>query len=238
MKRNTTGVVDNIMQILIIEDAVSLADTIAEVLVKNNYGVDIAYDGKSGYESAVSGIYDMVILDIMLPEMNGYEVLRRLRRERMDVPVLVLSAKSELQDKVDGFVEGADDYVTKPFEIQELLLRIRAILRRRHNPGGDILSFGDLQMDTARCVISNAVLGKTMQISGKEMKLLEWFLCNPNCVLGKELITEKVWGYDTGAEYNNVEVYISFLRKKLMFLQVRVRIRTVRGIGYLLEEEA
>lgn len=226
------------MQILIIEDAAYLADTIAEALVKNGYGVDVAHDGKYGYESAASGIYDMVILDIMLPKMNGYEVLRRLRQEHIDVPVLVLSAKSELQDKVDGFVEGADDYVTKPFEIQELLLRIRVILRRRHNPGGDMLSFGDLQMDTARCIISNAGKGKTMQISGKEMKLMEWFLCNPNCVLGKELITEKVWGYDSDAEYNNVEVYISFLRKKLKFLQVRVKIRTVRGIGYLLEEEA
>lgn len=225
------------MQILIIEDAVCLADTIAEALTKNNYGAEIVHDGINGYECASSGIYDLVILDIMLPGMNGYEVLRKLRQERVDVPVLVLSAKSELQDKVDGFAEGADDYVTKPFEIKELLLRIRAILRRRNNPGGDTLTFGDLQLDTARCAISNIRLGKTMQISGKEMKLMEWFLCNPRCALGKEQITEKVWGYDSDAEYNNVEVYISFLRKKLKFLQVTVKIRTIRGIGYLLEEE-
>lgn len=225
------------MRILLVEDSINLADTIKEALTKNSYDVDVVHDGVSGYAHASSGIYDIVILDLILPKQDGYEVLRNLRKNHIDVPVLILSAKSTLQDKLDGFIEGADDYVTKPFEIAELLLRIRAILRRRHNPGGDILSFGELQLDMAKCEIMNSKTQKAMQISGKEQLLLEQFLCNPKCVLSKEQITTKVWGYDSSAEYNQVEVYISFLRKKIEFLQVHVKIRTIRGAGYILEEE-
>lgn len=224
------------MRILVIEDAIRLADSILEVLEKNRYDADCAYDGNTGYEYALSGIYDFIILDIMLPEMNGYQVLKKLRLSGIDVPVLILSAKSSLQDKIDGFIEGADDYVTKPFEMEELLVRIRAILRRHHNPGGDRLLLSDMQLDMAKCMLSNMETDRTMQISGKEMQILERFLCNPNCILSKEQIAEKVWGYDSSAEYNNVEVYISFLRRKMKFLQVHVRIRTVRGMGYLIEE--
>lgn len=224
------------MRILVVEDTVRLAETIAEALEHSGYDVDVVHDGRDGYEYAASEIYDIVILDLMLPGMDGYEVLRKLRQERMNVPVLILSAKSQLQDKIDGFTEGADDYVTKPFEMEELLFRIRAILHRRQGIGGNMLVFGDLGLDVGKSVMRNEHAQKKLQLSKKELQILERFLCNPGRILSKEELTEKVWGYESCAEYNQVEVYISFLRKKLAFLQVHVKIRTVRGIGYVLEE--
>lgn len=223
------------MRILIIEDSVRLADTIADALHNKNYIVDIANDGLQGYENAASGIYDMLILDLMLPKMNGYEVLSSLRRDGNDVPVLILSARTELDDKIQGFTVGADDYVTKPFEIQELLMRIQAISQRRIHQ--DILRphAGNLSFDSNTCEISNISTGKSMKISGKEMQLCEFLLINQNQVLEKEQIATKIWGYDSNAEYNNVEVYISFLRRKFHHLQVNVTIRAVRGVGYILE---
>ena len=223
------------MKILIIEDSVRLADTIADALRDENYIVDIANDGLQGYENAASGIYDMLILDLMLPKMNGYEVLSSLRKDGNDVPVLILSARTELDDKIQGFTVGADDYVTKPFEIQELLMRIQAISRRRIHQ--DILRphAGNLSFDSNTCEISNTSTGKSMKISGKEMQLCEFLLINQNQVLEKEQIATKIWGYDSNAEYNNVEVYISFLRRKFHHLQVNVTIRAVRGVGYILE---
>lgn len=223
------------MRILVIEDNIRLADTIADALRCENYIVDIANDGMHGYEDAASGIYDMLILDLMLPKMNGYEVLSTLRREGNDIPVLILSARTELDDKVQGFAVGADDYVTKPFEIQELLMRIQAITRRRVHQDIQLLHAGNLAFDNNTCEISNTDTGKTMKISGKEMQLLEFLLINQNQVLEKEQIATKIWGYESNAEYNNVEVYISFLRRKFQHLQVNTRIRAVRGVGYILE---
>lgn len=223
------------MRILVIEDSARLADTIADALRNENYLVDIANDGLQGYEDAASGIYDMVILDLMLPKMNGYEVLSTLRAEGNSIPVLILSARTELDDKIQGFRVGADDYVTKPFEIQELLMRIQAITRRRVHQDIQLLHAGNLAFDNNTCELSNTDTGKTMKISGKEMQLLEFLLINQNQVLEKEQIATKIWGYDSNAEYNNVEVYISFLRRKFQHLQVNMRIRAVRGVGYILE---
>lgn len=219
-----------------VEDSVRLADTIAEALMKENYTVDVVHDGKSGYEHSISGIYDLIILDVMLPKRNGYEVLETIRREGHEVPVLILTAKTELEDKVQGFEAGADDYVTKPFEIRELLMRIQAICRRRGTQEIISLRAGNLFLDTAVCEIRNCDSGKMMKIAGKEMQLLELFLINQNQVLEKEQIATKIWGYESDAEYNNVEVYVSFLRRKFKFLHVNVSIRAVRGIGYILEE--
>ena len=154
------------MRILVIEDNIRLADTIADALRCENYIVDIANDGMQGYEDAASGIYDMLILDLMLPKMNGYEVLSTLRREGNDIPVLILSARTELDDKVQGFAVGADDYVTKPFEIQELLMRIQAITRRRVHQDIQLLHAGNLAFDNNTCEISNTDTGKTMKING------------------------------------------------------------------------
>ena len=209
------------MRILVIEDNIRLADTIADALRCENYIVDIANDGVQGYEDAASGIYDMLILDLMLPKMNGYEVLSTLRREGNDIPVLILSARSEVADKVEG--------------LEELLMRIQAITRRRVHQDIQLLHAGNLAFDNNTCEISNTDTGKTMKISGKEMQLLEFLLINQNQVLEKEQIATKIWGYESNAEYNNVEVYISFLRRKFQHLQVNTRIRAVRGVGYILE---
>lgn len=225
------------MRILVVEDNLRLADTLADALRAENYMVDIANDGLQGYEDAASGIYDILILDLMLPKMNGYKVLSSLRSDGNHIPVLILSARSELDDKLQGFRVGADDYVTKPFEIEELIMRIQAITRRRISQDIDMqfLRAGDLAFDNNTCEISNINTGKSMKISGKEMQLCEFLLINQNQVLEKEQIATKIWGYDSNAEYNNVEVYISFLRRKFQHLQVNTRIRAVRGVGYILE---
>lgn len=225
------------MRILVVEDNLRLADTLADALRAENYMVDIANDGLQGYEDAASGIYDILILDLMLPKMNGYEVLSSLRSDGNHIPVLILSARSELDDKLQGFRVGADDYVTKPFEIEELIMRIQAITRRRISQDIDMqfLRAGDLAFDNNTCEISNINTGKSMKISGKEMQLCEFLLINQNQILEKEQIATKIWGYDSNAEYNNVEVYISFLRRKFQHLQVNTRIRAVRGVGYILE---
>lgn len=225
------------MRILVVEDNLRLADTLVDALRAENYMVDIANDGLQGYEDAASGIYDILILDLMLPKMNGYEVLSSLRSDGNHIPVLILSARSELDDKLQGFRVGADDYVTKPFEIEELIMRIQAITRRRISQDIDMqfLRAGDLAFDNNTCEISNINTGKSMKISGKEMQLCEFLLINQNQVLEKEQIATKIWGYDSNAEYNNVEVYISFLRRKFQHLQVNTRIRAVRGVGYILE---
>lgn len=225
------------MRILVVEDNLRLADTLADALRAENYMVDIANDGLQGYEDAASGIYDILILDLMLPKMNGYEILSSLRSDGNHIPVLILSARSELDDKLQGFRVGADDYVTKPFEIEELIMRIQAITRRRISQDIDMqfLRAGDLAFDNNTCEISNINTGKSMKISGKEMQLCEFLLINQNQVLEKEQIATKIWGYDSNAEYNNVEVYISFLRRKFQHLQVNTRIRAIRGVGYILE---
>lgn len=224
------------MRILVVEDSARLADTLSDALTKAGYTVDVSSNGQEGYENAVSGIYDIVILDLMLPKMNGYEVLSAIRKEGQEVPVLILSAKTELEDKVDGFRLGADDYVTKPFEMRELLMRIQAIVRRRGGQEIVSLKSGNLELNTAACELVNCESGKKMQIAGKEMQLLEFFLLNQNQVLEKEQIATKIWGYESNAEYNNVEVYVSFLRKKMKNLHADVRIRAVRGIGYIMEQ--
>ena len=224
------------MRILVIEDSIRLADTISDALKKENYLVDSVYDGLSGYDNAASDIYDIVILDLMLPKMNGYDVLSKLRKTGHNVPVIILSAKTELEDKLLGFMNGADDYVTKPFEIQELLMRIQAICRRNLNQNPSLLQEGNLLLDLDSCELKNSDTEKSMKISGKELQLLEFFLINHNQVLEKEQITTKIWGYDSDAEYNNVEVYVSFFFFKFKHLKINVNIRSIRGIGYILEE--
>lgn len=223
------------MRILLVEDSYKLADTLSTTLQKEHYQVDIAYDGVKGYECAASGIYDVAILDLMLPKMTGYEVLLKLRQEKNQLPILILSAKSQLDDKVQAFEYGADDYLTKPFEAKELLMRIKAISRRTGEIQTEILEFGDLQLNLNTCQIINSTTKQSIKIVGKEFQMLEYLLRNKNQVVSREQIAEKVWGYDTTAEYNNVEVYVSFLRKKLSFIHTTTAIRSVRGVGYTLE---
>ena len=224
------------MRILIIEDEYSLADAMAESLKRENYLVDICYDGNSGLDMALSGIHDIIILDLMLPNLNGLEILKIIREEKISSYVMILTAKGELDDKVKGLDRGADDYMTKPFYIRELLARIRAISRRTGDIEDYTLSFGDLKLNLKTCEIININNEQSMILSGKEFALMEFLFRNKNQVVNREQIAERIWGYDNDAKYNNVEVYLSFLRKKIKFLEANVRIKAIRGLGYTLEE--
>ncbi|MGF6353189.1 two-component system response regulator ArlR [Paenibacillus sp. 4624] len=222
------------MRILIAEDEVHLAEAVSQILKKNNYSVDMVHDGRSGLDYAQSGIYDLLLLDIMMPEMDGIKVLQTLRSEGNHTPVILLTAKGELSDKVSGLDYGADDYIAKPFATEELLARIRAALRRKGELiPEDGLKFGDIELNTTQLKLS--AQGKEIKLNLKENELLELLITRKQAITSKEQIIEKLWGFDSDVEYNNVEVYISFLRKKLIFLNSAVRINTIRGVGYVLE---
>lgn len=223
------------MRILIVEDSYSLADTLQTALKNENYIVDAVFDGSDGYEYGRTGIYDIIILDLMLPKLDGYEVIKKLKKEKVYTPILILSAKSELDDKVKGFEVGADDYLTKPFEIKELIMRVNAIVKRNYNLLSQNLICNNMSLDIKSCQMINTDTGKSIRISGKELQLLEMLMYNQRQVLTKEQITEKIWGYESNAEYNNVEVYVSFIRRKLKQLNCNVTINSVRGVGYSLE---
>ncbi|QGG58360.1 response regulator transcription factor [Paenibacillus sp. FSL W8-1187] len=223
------------MRILIVEDETNLAEALAQVLRKHHYSVDLAHDGEEGLDHALSGIYDLVLLDIMLPERDGISVLRALRAEGVATPVILLTAKGETADKIAGLDTGADDYIAKPFDTGELLARIRAALRRK----GEVLPeeglrFGDIELSPQTLKLSCG--GKELKLILKESELLELLMTRRAAVTSKEQIIEKLWGFDSDAEPNNVEVYVSFLRKKLAFLKAKARIATIRGVGYVLEE--
>lgn len=222
------------MRILIAEDEVHLAEAVSQILKKNNYSVDMVHDGRSGLDYAQSGIYDLLLLDIMMPEMDGITVLKTLRSEGNHTPVILLTAKGELSDKVSGLDYGADDYIAKPFATEELLARIRAALRRKGEViPEDGVKFGDIELNTTQLKLS--AQGKEIKLNLKENELLELLITRKQAITSKEQIIEKLWGFDSDVEYNNVEVYISFLRKKLTFLNSAVRINTIRGVGYVLE---
>ena len=223
------------MRILLVEDEVRLSQALVEIFQKNRYGIDAVYTGPEGLQYAQSGIYDVVILDIMLPGMDGISILRALREEKNQVPVLMLSAKDEVQDRVKGLDFGADDYMTKPFSTDELLARVRALSRRKTDVKEDIITIGDLTLNKNNCELQN-VGGEAIKLSLKEFQIIDLLFENPHQIIKKERIIEKIWGGDSDAEYNNVEVYISFIRKKIEQLKVKTQIRTARGIGYSLEE--
>ena len=222
------------MRILIIEDEVRLASTLQDLLELNGYTADICHDGETGLDNALTGIYDMVLLDVMLPKLDGFSVLRQLREAGTQTPVLMLTARSEVSDRVQGLDCGADYYLTKPFEPRELLACIRALTRRQpdlRNP--DLLEFGDLKLD--KSAFSLLCGDRSVRLSRKEFNLMELLVLNRDLVLTKETILLKLWGYESDAEDNHVEVYISFLRKKLNHIRSRVRIKTIRLVGYCLE---
>ncbi len=221
------------MRILLVEDEEYMAQAVAQVLEKNNYTVDLAHDGEYGLDCALSGIYDIIILDIMLPGRSGLEILKTLRQEKIAVPVLLLTAKSETEDKVTGLDLGADDYLTKPFEMQELLARLRVLARRKQEitvQSG--YEFGDVLLNPY--TLSLFCGSQSFKITLKESQLLEMLMDARGGVISKDRIIEKVWGFDSEAEDRHVEVYISFLRKKLKALGANTSIETVRGIGYAL----
>ena len=227
------------MRVLIVEDEVRLAETLRDLLELERYTADICHDGESGLDNALSDIYDLVILDVMLPKKDGFSVLRALRQAGKTVPVLMLSARSELADRVEGLDCGADYYLTKPFEPKELLACIRALTRRQPElRQTDALKYGDLRLEKTSFTLSCGE--RSVRLSRKEFDMMEMLMLNQKLVITKEKLLLKVWGYESDAEDNNVEVYISFLRKKLDHLHTQVKIRTIRMVGYCLEapEEA
>ncbi|RKN75865.1 response regulator transcription factor [Paenibacillus ginsengarvi] len=222
------------MRILIVEDEVNLAEALSHLLRKHHYSVDAVHDGQAGLDNAFSGIYDLLLLDIMLPGLDGVSILKTIRAQGLPTPVIMLTAKGEIPDKIAGLDHGADDYVAKPFNTDELLARIRAALRRKGEVmPEDGLRFGDIELNTANLKLT--CKGKELKLILKECELLELLMMRKQAVTSKEQMIEKLWGFDSEAEHNNVEVYISFLRKKLAFLHSSVRINTLRGVGYVLE---
>lgn len=222
------------MRLLIVEDEIALAEALVQIFSKNKYIADACYDGVSGLDNALTDIYDVIILDIMLPKMSGLDVLKNLRLNKITTPVILLTAKDEISDKVKGLDYGADDYLTKPFSTEELLARIRSVYRRKENViCENILSYDDINLNLSTYEL---VCGQsTVKLGLKEYSIMELFLKNRGRVISKENLIEKIWGYESDAEYNNVEVYISFLRKKLVHIGSGVSIKTVRGVGYRLE---
>lgn len=225
------------MRLLLVEDEIHLSQALAELLKKNKFLVDVVYDGVSAYEFSKNQIYDAIILDIMLPKMNGIDVLKSIRNDHNNVPVILLTAKEDLNDKIVGLDSGADDYITKPFSKDELLARIRAVLRRKGEIIDRVLLFNDIKLnldtDELICVLQDGS-ENSIKLALKEFHIMELLLQNPKQIITKERLIEKIWGGDSDAEYNNVEVYISFLRKKLKFLNSKTEISTTRGLGYSL----
>lgn len=225
------------MRIMIAEDEEKLADALLQIFAKNKITADAFGNGIDALDNALTGIYDVIVLDIMMPGMNGIKVLRKIRAEGIDTPVLMFTAKDEISDKVKGLDSGADDYLTKPFATEELLARVRVLGRRSSAAivNSDVITCGDLSLDTAAYELS---CGKnSLKLGLKEFSIMELLMKNSGRVLSKETLITKIWGYDSDAEYNNVEVYISFLRKKLDFIKSKAAIKTVRGVGYTLEED-
>lgn len=218
------------MRILVVEDEKEIADGIRGILGKAKYKVDLAYDGIEGLDYILSGTYDLVLLDVMLPKINGFDIVKNVRSEGVEVPIIMLTAKSQISDKVDGLNLGADDYITKPFDAGELLARIGARLRKTSGiKDGRILAF-DIALDPATYTLQKEE--KSVKMSKTEYQLLELFMINKNIIISKDTIINKVWGYDDDAEYNNIEVYVSFLRKKLKFVNAKATIETKKGVGY------
>ena len=224
------------MRILIVEDEAALAELVAERLRRDHYIVDISNDGEEGAYNALSGMYDLIILDIMLPKKNGIEILKELRKENREVKVIMLTAKAELEDRLLGFGSGANDYVPKPFHVDELAARVNAQL----NIGKaveNLLQYGDLILDYKASAIRCAENNEDVGINNKEFQLIEYLMSNPDRILSREMIYDRVWGMDSEAVSNNLEAYMSFVRKKLKLIGSKVSVRTIRNMGYKLEYE-
>ena len=220
------------MRLLLIEDEKRMAQALCEILRLEKYEVDHYADGVDGLAAIESNIYDIIILDVMLPGMNGFTIAQKARQKGIRTPILMLTAKAELDDKVQGLDSGADDYLTKPFMTKELLARLRALARRNINTADGTLTYGDISLDIHAAMLSCTTNGQCVRLSDKEFRILEYFIANIGQILTREQLAVKIWGMDCDAEYNNVEVYMSFTRKKLAFVGAKTEIKAVRGIGY------
>ncbi len=222
------------MKILIVEDEYNLADAIGTMLKKEKYSVNICTNGDDGLDEALTNIYDLIILDVMLPGTDGFEILKTIKDEGIESKVLMLTAKSTIEDKLNGLTNGADDYLTKPFHMDELLARVNIQLRKKGKVESNLIQ-GDICLDISSLTLSKVNGEDSLSIIGKEFQLLEIFMRNPNQVIDKEQLFNKVWGFDSEAESNTLEAYISFLRKKLKLLDSVITIKAVRNMGYKLE---
>ncbi|MDR7812574.1 MULTISPECIES: response regulator transcription factor [Lacrimispora] len=222
------------MKVLIVEDEVRLADALGQIMKEQHYQADIVYNGTDGLSCGLSGEYDVIVLDVMLPGENGFQVVKKLREARIQTPVLMLTARDDIQDKVTGLDRGADDYMTKPFIPEELLARIRALSRRQGEVIVEEMKFGDLTLTLSANDLCCGT--KSIHLGYKEFEVLKILMSNSGRIVSKETLISRVWGSDSDAEDNNVEAYISFLRKKLNFVGSRVEISTLRKVGYRLEE--
>ena len=224
------------MRVLIVEDEKALAEIVGDKLKCEKYEFDIVTDGEEGLYNALSGAYNLIILDVMLPSMDGFEILKQIRENKIDTKIIMLTAKSELDDKLSGFKYGADDYVTKPFHIEELLARVNVQLRKNENKEiTDTIEVFDLKLNLKTASLECTKTGETIEISNKEFMLLEYLMQNKNIIVSKEQIYDKVWGIDNEIESNNLEAYLSFVRKKLNIIGSKVKVKAVRGLGYKLE---
>ena len=223
------------MRILLIEDEKPLSAAICKMLEQEHFAVDAAYTGPDGLDCALSGIYDALILDVMLPGMDGFSVLKALRAEKKTVPVLMLTARGGVTDRVQGLNLGADYYLPKPFERSELIACLNAITRRKDAPPVPTLAFGDIALSQETAALRCASTGREIRLGAKEYQLMELFLRNPSQLLPKETLLERVWGFESEAEYNNLSVYLTFLRRKITFIGANVEIKASRGLGYALE---
>lgn len=225
------------MRILIIEDEFNLADVISSRLSKEGYVVDIAFDGEEGLYKATSNIYDLIILDVMLPNINGFDILKNIRKEEINSKVIMLTAKNMIEDKLEGLKNGANDYITKPFHIDELAARVNIQLK---DPTKlirkDIIKYGDIELDIKKSILLCNITNEKVELVCKEFQLLEYFMNNNEQILSKEQIYDKVWGLENDIESNNLEVYLSFIRRKLKAIGSSINIKSVRGLGYKLEE--
>lgn len=223
------------MRLLVAEDEYELARALCAVLKHNNYSVDVVYDGQDALDYGLCENYDGIILDLMMPKLNGLDVLKRLRENAISTPVLILTAKAEVDDRIAGLDAGADDYLTKPFAMGELLARVRAMTRRKTEFSPNILTLGNLSLNRENFELSTPT--GSMRLGNKEFQMIEMLMNNPNRLISTEQFMERIWGYETEAEINVVWVYISYLRKKLSTLNANLEIKATRGVGYTLESK-
>lgn len=222
------------MKLLLVEDEKQLSEALQQILIKNKYTVDAVYNGDEGLDYALTGVYDVIILDIMLPKRNGIEILKMIRKRKISTPVILLTAKGSVEDRILGLDSGADDYLPKPFSPDELLARLRALTRRNGDfINENILEFSDIKLNLS--TYDMEVNDNSITLTQKEFEILKYFMQRPKLVVSKDDLITKLWGFDSDIEHNNIEVYISFLRKKLAYVESNVKITTIRRVGYRLE---
>ena len=223
------------MRLLLVEDEKQLCEALKHILTKNKYTVDVVYNGDDGLDYALTGVYDVIILDIMLPKLNGLEILKMIRKRKISTPVILLTAKGSVEDRILGLDLGADDYLPKPFAPEELLARLRAVTRRNSELINDnILEFADIKLNLSTYEMESNDTNITL--TQKEFDILKYFMQRPKLVVSKDDLITKLWGFDADIDHNNIEVYISFLRKKLSYIESDVKITTIRRVGYRLEQ--